>query len=69
MRGLDACCRKLEPDGALQVLDGSDGRRILTEECLPPWRATGWRHPYAWATVPPPSSSSIYLARSWMWSL
>ena len=35
MRGIEACCRKLEPEGALQVLDGIDGRRILTEECLP----------------------------------
>jgi GH15 family glucan-1,4-alpha-glucosidase len=35
MRWIEACCRKLEPDGVLQVLYGIDGRRILTEEFLP----------------------------------
>jgi GH15 family glucan-1,4-alpha-glucosidase len=35
MRWIETCCSTLEPDGALQVLYGIDGRRILTEEFLP----------------------------------
>src|SRR4030095_1025750 len=35
MRWIEACCRKLEPDGSLQVLYGIDGHHILTEEFLP----------------------------------
>jgi GH15 family glucan-1,4-alpha-glucosidase len=35
MRWLEACCKKLEPDGSLQVLYGIDGRHILNEEVLP----------------------------------
>jgi GH15 family glucan-1,4-alpha-glucosidase len=35
MRWVEDRCAELEPDGALQIMYGIDGRKILTEESLP----------------------------------
>jgi GH15 family glucan-1,4-alpha-glucosidase len=35
MRWVEERCEELEPDGALQIVYGIDGRKILTEETLP----------------------------------
>ncbi len=35
MRWVEDRCAELEPDGALQIMYGIDGRKILTEETLP----------------------------------
>jgi GH15 family glucan-1,4-alpha-glucosidase len=35
MRWIEARCSELEPDGALQIMYGIDGRHVLTEEQLP----------------------------------
>jgi GH15 family glucan-1,4-alpha-glucosidase len=45
MRWLDARCHELDPDGALQIMYGIDGRHTLTEEALPHLEGYRGSHP------------------------